>query len=140
MPKLPRTCGQALFWGLGPLACYTMCPGAAVGQGRDEILFCCSRAHHNLSQHGQSEMGKAKQQNSTACRQDKGAATRKPEARTDFTASKPWSLSEYGLRVKAVKADGNCFFRACADQLEVCDLPTVAIRHKMWSKIHQYIM
>ena len=29
--------------------------------------------------------------------------------------------------MKAVKADGNCFFRACADQLEVCDLPTVAI-------------
>ena len=76
-------------------------------------------------------MGKAKQQGSTAWRQDKSAAARKPEARTSVFAHKPWSLTEYGLRGKAVKADGNCFFRACADQLEVRDVLTFVMRARI---------
>lgn len=29
-------------------------------------------------------------------------------------------LAAVGLRVKDVTGDGNCFFRACSDQIEVC--------------------
>ena len=38
---------------------------------------------------------------------------------------RPWldelghSLARKGLRIKAVAADGNCFFRACCDQMQV---------------------
>ena len=46
---------------------------------------------------------------------------RPSRAKVGSTSSprKSWSLAEYGLRVETVKADGNCFFRAVAAQLEV---------------------
>ena len=84
-------------------------------------------------------MGKAKRQGSTTWRQDKGAATRRAEAQTSFSAFKTWSLTEYGLQVKAIKADGNCFFRACADQLEVRTLSIVVMRaRKLVTGTSQY--
>ena len=65
-------------------------------------------------------MGKAKH-GKKGVSQDKGAP--KTEKGTQSTSScstgKSWSLLAYGLRWQEVKADGNCFFRACADQLEV---------------------
>ena len=43
----------------------------------------------------------------------------KSKAGPILSSWKPWSLGDYGLRVETVQADGNCFFRAIAAQLEV---------------------
>lgn len=36
-------------------------------------------------------------------------------------------LAAVGLRVKDVTGDGNCFFRACSDQIEVCVMHVSAL-------------
>ena len=69
-------------------------------------------------------MGKAKQ-GKKGVSQDKGApkTEKGPQSASSYSTGKAWSLSVFGLRWQEVKADGNCFFRACADQLEVtCQL------------------
>jgi len=61
-------------------------------------------------------MGKAKHKPRAVKPEKKEAQSNKGSASSGW---KPWSLSDYGLRVQTVKADGNCFFRAVADQIEV---------------------
>ena len=61
-------------------------------------------------------MGKAKQGSKAVKTEQK--VPKKKSGQTSLPWSS-WSLAEYGLRVETVKADGNCFFRAVAAQLEV---------------------
>lgn len=65
-------------------------------------------------------MGKAKH-GKKGVSKDKGApkTEKGPHSTLSHSIGKAWSLLDYGLRWQEVKADGNCFFRACADQLEV---------------------
>ena len=64
-------------------------------------------------------MGKAKHGSIAVKTSEKASKAKKGQAASSW---KPWSLADLGLRVETVKADGNCFFRAVAAQLEV-ELP-----------------
>lgn len=67
-------------------------------------------------------MGKAKHGSKPVKTSERASKAKAGQAASSW---KPWSLADCGLRVETVKADGNCFFRAVAAQLEV-ELPEVS--------------